>query len=183
MSLFVHRKPALLHSVMPDLPTSRPGVQDPSARSIYCGGLDVHFADEWGSAQELFSAQELQEKFSLERITKSAAVFDKTKLSWMNGQYLRALPDDEVRPSRDLLVPLFTSARCLATEYIQYKHGAPPEPHAYTVETVFSICAAWRQPLTESCSAALFRFTHQVQHLQQTERGLIKTLTSTRPCM
>ena len=48
--------------------------------------------------QELFSAQELQEKFSLERITKSPAVFDKTKLSWMNGQYLRALPDEEVNP-------------------------------------------------------------------------------------
>ncbi len=46
--------------------------------------------------QELFSAEELQQKFSLERITKSAAVFDKTKLSWMNGQYLRALPDEEV---------------------------------------------------------------------------------------
>lgn len=46
--------------------------------------------------QEIFPAEELQQKFSLERITKSAAVFDKTKLSWMNGQYLRALPDEEV---------------------------------------------------------------------------------------
>ena len=54
--------------------------------------------------QELFSAQELQEKFSLDRITKSAAVFDKTKLSWMNGQYLRALPDEEVRTSLKLLL-------------------------------------------------------------------------------
>ncbi len=53
------------------------------------------------AVQELFSTQELQEKFSLERITKSAAVFDKTKLSWMNGQYLRALPDVEVM---DLLI-------------------------------------------------------------------------------
>ena len=52
--------------------------------------------------QELFSAQELQEKFSLDRITKSAAVFDKTKLSWMNGQYLRALPDEEVHTSLKL---------------------------------------------------------------------------------
>ncbi len=51
------------------------------------------------SLQELFSTEELQQKFSLERITKSAAVFDKTKLSWMNGQYLRALPDEEVTTS------------------------------------------------------------------------------------
>lgn len=54
-----------------------------------------------GVAQELFSTEELQQKFSLERITKSAAVFDKTKLSWMNGQYLRELPDDEVGHSSD----------------------------------------------------------------------------------
>lgn len=31
--------------------------------------------------------EELQEKFSLERVTKSAAVFDKEKLSWMNGDF------------------------------------------------------------------------------------------------
>ena len=48
-------------------------------------------------AQEIFAREELGAKFSLERITKSAAVFDKTKLAWMNGQYLRALPDEEAR--------------------------------------------------------------------------------------
>ena len=40
----------------------------------------------------------MQEKFSLERVTKSGAVFDKTELSWMNGQHLRALPDAELAP-------------------------------------------------------------------------------------
>ena len=63
------------------------------------------------AVQELFSTQELQEKFSLERITKSAAVFDKTKLSWMNGQYLRALPDEEVM---NLLLLQAYSAGCCA---------------------------------------------------------------------
>ncbi len=57
------------------------------------------------AVQELFTAQELQDKFSLDRITKSAAVFDKTKLSWMNGQYLRALPDEEVQTLNVLLPP------------------------------------------------------------------------------
>ena len=38
-----------------------------------------------GSEQEIYSRQELIEKFSLDRITKSGAVFDKTKLAWMNG--------------------------------------------------------------------------------------------------
>jgi nondiscriminating glutamyl-tRNA synthetase len=30
--------------------------------------------------------------FTLERIGKAAAVFDRTKLGWMNGQYIRKLP-------------------------------------------------------------------------------------------
>lgn len=49
-----------------------------------------------GTEQEVFSAQELCDKFSVERITKSPAVFDRTKLSWMNGQHLRALPEKEL---------------------------------------------------------------------------------------
>ena len=49
-----------------------------------------------GSEKEIYTAEDLCEAFSLERITKSAAVFDKVKLSWMNGQHLRALPVAEI---------------------------------------------------------------------------------------
>ena len=49
-----------------------------------------------GSEKEIYTVDELAEAFTVERITKSAAVFDKTKLSWMNGQHLRALPKEEV---------------------------------------------------------------------------------------
>ena len=49
-----------------------------------------------GTEQEIFTAEELVSKFSLKRITKSAAVFDKAKLRWMNGQHLRALPEAEL---------------------------------------------------------------------------------------
>jgi glutamyl-tRNA synthetase len=49
-----------------------------------------------GTEQEIFEVRELAEKFSLDRITKSAAVFDNAKLSWMNGQHLRALPEAEL---------------------------------------------------------------------------------------
>ncbi|KXZ47875.1 hypothetical protein GPECTOR_32g488 [Gonium pectorale] len=48
-----------------------------------------------GTEQEIFSVDELTTKFGLERITKSAAVFDKVKLGWMNGQHLKALPEEE----------------------------------------------------------------------------------------
>ena len=49
-----------------------------------------------GTEQEIFSKDELIDKFSLERITKSAAVFDKQKLNWMNSQYIRQMEPAEL---------------------------------------------------------------------------------------
>ncbi len=48
-----------------------------------------------GTDQEIFSLDELIEKFSLERVNKSGAVFDLQKLKWMNGHYIRELPEEE----------------------------------------------------------------------------------------
>jgi glutamyl-tRNA synthetase len=52
----------------------------------------------WGydESTELFSTEELIERFSLERVSKSPAVFDEQKLRWMNGLYLRRLAPDEL---------------------------------------------------------------------------------------
>jgi glutamyl-tRNA synthetase len=41
------------------------------------------------------SREELVERFSLDRVGKSAAIFDYDKLNHMNGIYLRALPPEE----------------------------------------------------------------------------------------
>jgi glutamyl-tRNA synthetase len=43
----------------------------------------------------VMSAQELIERFSLDRVGSSPATFDYAKLDWMNGVYLRALEPDE----------------------------------------------------------------------------------------
>jgi glutamyl-tRNA synthetase len=44
---------------------------------------------------ELMSRQELIANFSLERIGKTGAIFNKEKLDWMNGVYIRKLTADE----------------------------------------------------------------------------------------
>ncbi|SEK37042.1 glutamyl-tRNA synthetase [Butyrivibrio sp. ob235] len=44
---------------------------------------------------EIMSLKELVEKFDYRRINKSPAVFDYTKLKWMNGEYLKAMDDDK----------------------------------------------------------------------------------------
>jgi glutamyl-tRNA synthetase len=43
----------------------------------------------------IMSREELLERFTLERVGASPAVFDFTKLEWLNGMYLRALSPDE----------------------------------------------------------------------------------------
>ena len=48
-----------------------------------------------GTTQELFSPKELVEAFSLERVQKGGAVFDLQKLDWLQGQWMRALPEEE----------------------------------------------------------------------------------------
>ena len=40
---------------------------------------------------EILSRQELIDNFSLERISRTAAIFNRDKLNWMNGVYIRSL--------------------------------------------------------------------------------------------
>ena len=47
-----------------------------------------------GNDEEIIAESEMIARFSLEAIQRKAAVFDTTKLEWMNGQYLSALPAD-----------------------------------------------------------------------------------------
>ncbi len=48
-----------------------------------------------GDDQEIFSLDELIEYFTIERVNKSGAVFDVQKLEWMNGHYIRNIPEEE----------------------------------------------------------------------------------------
>ena len=50
----------------------------------------------YDSNEEIFTAEQLQEKFSLDRVSKSPAVFDEAKLRHINGIYMRALPEQEL---------------------------------------------------------------------------------------
>ena len=54
----------------------------------------------WGPGveQEIFTIDELIERFSLDGIVKKAGVFDPTKLEWLNGQHLSATAAIELEP-------------------------------------------------------------------------------------
>jgi len=46
--------------------------------------------------KEIYTLEELAERFSLEKLNKAPAVFDYKKLEWYNGQYIRMMSDDEL---------------------------------------------------------------------------------------
>ncbi|MFA6024265.1 MAG: glutamate--tRNA ligase [Candidatus Gracilibacteria bacterium] len=51
-----------------------------------------------GTEEELFTLEQLVERFSLDRVQKAGAVFNLEKLDWLNGHYIRqkSLPELEV---------------------------------------------------------------------------------------
>jgi glutamyl-tRNA synthetase len=51
-----------------------------------------------GEDREIMSEEEMVSLFSLDDLQKKPAVFDTTKLEWMNGQYISRMPTDQLVP-------------------------------------------------------------------------------------
>ncbi len=49
-----------------------------------------------GTEQEIFSIEELTQKFSLDRVQRSGAHFDERRLLWMNGAHIRRLSNEKL---------------------------------------------------------------------------------------
>jgi len=58
-------------------------------------------------SQDLFTQDELVQKFTVQRCGKSPAIFDPNKLIWMNGEYIRKMP---VRELVDRAMPFIKKA-------------------------------------------------------------------------
>ena len=64
-------------------------------------GWNPGVRDEEGKEREIFSLREMEQLFSLDRVGKTAARFDRDKLRWMNGQYIRAATVDRLVEALD----------------------------------------------------------------------------------
>ncbi len=60
-----------------------------------------------GGEKEIFSLEELRQAFDIHGISKSPAVFDKAKLTWMNAEYIKALSPEAFY---ELALPYLTKA-------------------------------------------------------------------------
>lgn len=66
----------------------------------YLGEALVNFLARLGwsldDKSEIFSREQLVAAFTLDKIEHAPAIFDHAKLDWMNGYYIRQLPDEEL---------------------------------------------------------------------------------------
>ncbi len=49
-----------------------------------------------GTEEDLFSLPELEQRFEIEKVQKGGARFDRERLEWVNGQWIRRLDDDDL---------------------------------------------------------------------------------------
>jgi glutamyl-tRNA synthetase len=121
--------------------------------------------------QEIFSVNELIEKFSLDHITKSPAAFDPNKLLWLNGHYIRQadpkrlaelllpflrnqelVPDDRSL-DRDWLVRLVQALQGRSATLLEMAEGATP----FLSDSVTMDPEACRKFLTPAVKPAITR--------------------------
>ena len=74
-----------------------------------------------GSDQEIFSPAEAIEKFHLDKVSKTAAIYDTKKLTWINGQYLVSMDLDEV--TREA-IPFFVRKGLVTEEQATEQYAA-----------------------------------------------------------
>jgi len=112
--------------------------------------------------QEIFTKDELIEKFSLENVGSSASIFDMEKLRWLNGHYIRKKsPEELVEP----LLP-FLKAK-----------GYPEKPRDYlgrAIQTLQPRCAT----LAEMADAMDFYMLDEVAYDPKAAENFLTSETS-----
>ena len=71
--------------------------------------------------REIFTLKELTEAFDYRHMSKSPAVFDYTKLKWMNGEYIKQMDFDRFY---EMALPYLTETGCFSFEGGRYEASA-----------------------------------------------------------
>jgi nondiscriminating glutamyl-tRNA synthetase len=104
-----------------------------------------------GDEKEIMTVEELTRRFSLDRISRSGAVFDVEKLRWMNGQYINSVP-----PSRlvEVGIPFLQERGLLEAEV--------SEARAAYVARVLELMRERLRTLEDCITLASFFFVEEV---------------------
>ncbi len=72
-----------------------------------------------GTEKEIFSLDELEKEFDLKKVQKAGAVFDTTKLDWMNSHYIKELSTESLA---EQCMPYLIEAKLIDSESYNEKH-------------------------------------------------------------
>jgi glutamyl-tRNA synthetase len=141
----------------------------------------------WGydDTTTFFTTGELIERFSLDRVSKSPAVFDEQKLRWMNGRYLREMPTLELKDKIERL--LVREVPREAVEIAQEKMQTLADfwPLAgFLVERREIDPKAWDKVMRDGAAGNLARARQALadtepfdtEHVEQSLRGVVEAL-------
>jgi glutamyl-tRNA synthetase len=133
-----------------------------------------------GDEQEIMSADELVERFSLERVNRKSAVFDPEKLEWMNGQHISRLSGEELLP---LVAPRLVAAGLTTEQEIAERHEWFThlldllKPRARTLDGFAPQAPAYLAPAVEYEEAAVAKHwkdpTDSIRRLEAARAALV----------
>ncbi len=66
--------------------------------------------------EEIFSMDELVKQFTFERVSKAGGIFDKDKLDWVNGHYIRNASVEEIT---DMAIPYLKEAGLIDDDFVK----------------------------------------------------------------
>ena len=101
---------------------------------------------------EIMSSAELTKTFSLERVSRSGALFDAEKLAWMNGHYIREMSDEDL-------------ADALLEYWGRYPvDGIPGSPDRAVVVKIAPLVKERLKTLADAAPLVRFFFADQVRY-------------------
>ncbi len=126
----------------------------PEALVNYLARLGWSYGD-----QEIFTKEELVQKFTIENISKSSSIFDMEKLRWLNGYYIRE------KKSAEELLPLLMP-------FLE-KRGYPPKDDSYLIKAIATLqprCST----LDEMADAIRFYMTDEFEYDEKGTKKFFK---------
>ena len=120
-----------------------------------------------GDEREMMPVEELIERFSLEAVSRHAAIYDVKKLTWLNAQYLNTLPVEQIVAA---VLP-----------FLQARGFVPDEPGATTMAYITEVIKTVRSrvhTLTELVDAATYFFTDDFTYEEKGVRKYFKPETA-----
>ncbi len=118
--------------------------------------------DQDGKSREVLSMKELIKEFSLDRVHKGGAIFNKEKLDWLNAHYIKEKPLKELT---ELCIPFLIEANLIAGKEKKYEIVHTKQPASFDfLKSVVALERERMKTLREIGESANFFFFDELKY-------------------